>query len=87
MQSKLVSRRAEVIHQLKILSQRERVGIRDDKKKRQLTAILLQLERDIQSIGFSPEEIEKNEFSYHADKVEVSKQHLIMPPSWHDKKS
>ena len=86
MQSKLVSRRAEVIHQLKILSQRERVGIRDDKKKRQLTAILLQLERDIQSIGFSPEEIEKNEFSYHADKVEVSK-HLIIPPSWHDKKS
>jgi hypothetical protein len=55
MQSRLVTRKNELEREL-------RRGVRDPARKRYLTARLVQIENDIRSMGFSDEEIEKNEF-------------------------
>jgi hypothetical protein len=49
---------------------------------------LLQIENDIRAMGYSPEEVEKNEFTYAPDKTVVSKQYYVPLPSWiaNDKK-
>jgi hypothetical protein len=53
-----------------------------------LIARLLQIENDIRAMGYSPEEVEKNEFTYAPDKTVVSKQYYVPLPSWiaNDKK-
>jgi hypothetical protein len=49
---------------------------------------LLQIENDIRAMGYSPEEVEKNEFTYAPDKTVVSKQYYVPLLSWiaNDKK-
>lgn len=81
MQSHLISKKQEIEAELK----RE---VRDPRRKQYLIARLLQIDRDISSMGFSPEEVEKNDFAYDDKKVTVgSKQYFVPPPSWFNDKT
>jgi hypothetical protein len=77
MQSALVTKRNEIEREL-------RLGVRDPRRKANLTARLLQLERDIGSMGYSKEEIESNEIATGDDnkKTVESRTYFVPPPSW-----
>jgi hypothetical protein len=77
-ESRLVSAKNSIEHELRLAAHQPI----DPKRRRFLTAKLLQLERDISALGFSAEEIEHNDFSYSGDKKEIQKQTLVTPPSW-----
>jgi hypothetical protein len=81
MQSRLISKKQDIEAELKR-------GVRDPRRKQYLTARLLQIDRDISSMGFSPEEVKKNEFTYVPNKTLISKQYYVPLPSWiaNDKK-
>ena len=74
MQSRLVTRKNELEREL-------RRGVRDPARKRYLTARLVQIENDIRSMGFSDEEIEKNEFA-DGGKTISGRQFLVPLPEW-----
>jgi hypothetical protein len=61
-----------------------RRGVSDPKRKSYLLARLQQLNRDIQSLGFSEAEIEKNDILTGNDKdVTVgNRQYLVPLPEW-----
>jgi hypothetical protein len=81
MQSRLISKKQEIEAELKR-------GIRDPRRKQHLTARLVQIDRDISSMGFSPEEVKKNDFAYDDKKVTVgNKQYFVPPPSWFNDKT
>jgi hypothetical protein len=76
MQSRLILKKQDIEWELKR-------GVRDPRRKQYLRARLLQIDRDIASMGFSPEEVEKNDFAYDDRKVTVgNKQYFVPPPSW-----
>ena len=81
MQSRLISKKQDIEAELKC-------GVRDPARKQYLTARLVQIENDIRCMVFSPEEVEKNEFTYASDKTLVGKQYYVPLPSWiaNDKK-
>lgn len=70
MQSRLISKKQDVEHELKL-------DVGDLKRKRYLLARLSQAERDISVMGFSADDIEKSDSSYAGanNKVAVSKQY------------
>jgi len=74
-ESRLISKKQDIEAELKR-------GVRDPRRKQYLIARLLQIENDIRCMGFSPEEIEKNEFTYAPDETVVSKQYYVPLPSW-----
>jgi len=74
MESRLVSKKREIEREL-------RLGGRDSRPKQYLISRRLQIENDIRAMGFSLEEVERNEFTYAADKTVVSKQYYVPPPS------
>jgi hypothetical protein len=57
-------------------------GVRDPKRKAYLVAKLLKVESEISALGFSKEEIERNNFGYAGaeTKLAVGNQVLITPP-------
>ena len=63
-ESHLVSRKKSIEIELKR-------GVRDPKRRAFLLANLLRMERDIGALGFSEDEVEKNDFSY-ADSKKTS---------------
>jgi hypothetical protein len=81
MQSRLISKKQDIEAELKR-------GGRDPARKQYLIARLLQIDRDISSMGFSSEEVKKNDFAYDDKRVTVgNKQYFVPPPSWfNDKK-
>ena len=80
-ESRLVTKKADIEREL-------RRGVRDPRRKQYLIAQLLQIENDIRAMGFSREEVERNEFTYAPDKTVASKQYYVPLPSWiaNDKK-
>jgi hypothetical protein len=76
MESRLVNRKNEIEREL-------RLGVRDPRRKRYLLARLLQLERDISSMGFSESDIDKNDSAYFSDKKEIGNKQFYVPlPMW-----
>jgi hypothetical protein len=58
-------------------------GVRDPARRRYLTERLLQLDHEISAVmGFTSEEVQKNEFDYFSKEAKVQKQSLIMPTAW-----
>jgi hypothetical protein len=81
MHSRLISKKQDIEAELKR-------GVRDPRRKQYLTARLLQIDRDISSMGFSPEEVEKNDFVYDDKKVAAgTKQYFVPPPTWFNDKT
>jgi hypothetical protein len=76
-QSALVTKRNEIEREL-------RLGVRDPRRKQYLVARLLQLDRDIAAMGYSQEEIERNDVKTGDDnkKTDGTKQYFVPPPSW-----
>lgn len=74
MQSRLISKKREIEQSL-------RRGVQDPRRKQYLTARLLQIENDIRAMGFSEEEIAKNDFA-DGGKTISGRQFLVAPPSW-----
>jgi hypothetical protein len=76
MESKLVARKNEIENEL-------RLGVRDPQRKQLLLTRLLLIERDFAAMGFSPEDVERNGFSYDPNKKDVgNKQYYIPLPAW-----
>ena len=81
-ESRFVARKNELENELRLLNMREKVGVKDPRKRNYLLASILQLERGIQALGLSKEEIETNNVraGHDLDKnVAVGKRHLIAP--------
>ena len=70
-QSRLVTRKTEIEHELRLMNYG--AGRLDPRRKQYLVASPLQIERDITAMGFSEEEVKKNNFAYGGDKKQVVK--------------
>lgn len=75
MQSRLILQKQQIEREL-------RRGVRDPRRKQYLIARLLQIENDIRCMGFSEEEIEKNDFAGSGKTVSIGQQYLVPLAGW-----
>ncbi|MGO9399902.1 MAG: hypothetical protein ACLP19_18975 [Xanthobacteraceae bacterium] len=75
--SRIISKIQDFEHELKMGAFRPI----DPRRRHYLTESLKQLRRDVQSMGYTPDEIEKNDVYAGVDKVGIQKQYLVVPPT------
>jgi hypothetical protein len=75
--SQLISKKQEIEREL-------RWGVQDSKRKRHLLARLGELQRDIGRMGFSDEDVAKNDFAYspNVQTVESQQHYVPLPTHW-----